>query len=73
MDILSIDGTLGEGGGSILRLAAGFSVLFNTPIHLQNIRANRNPPGLRLQHQLGLESLQKLSNGQLLGPKEKRV
>jgi len=65
MDYLVIDGTQGEGGGSILRLAAGFSVLFNTPIHLQNIRANRDPPGLRLQHQLGLESLQKLSNGKL--------
>ncbi|MBN2155611.1 MAG: RNA 3'-phosphate cyclase [Candidatus Lokiarchaeota archaeon] len=65
MEYLEIDGTMGEGGGSILRLAAGFSVLFNTPIHISNIRANRNPPGLRLQHQLGLESLQKLSNGQL--------
>ena len=65
MDYLSIDGTMGEGGGSITRLAAGFSILFNQPIHLWNIRANRNPPGLRLQHQLGLESLQKLSNGEL--------
>jgi RNA 3'-terminal phosphate cyclase (ATP) len=65
MEFLSIDGLLGEGGGSITRLAAGFSVLFNKPIHLINIRSSRNPPGLRLQHQLGLESLQKLSNGQL--------
>ncbi len=65
MDYLCIDGTMGEGGGSITRLAAGFSILFNKPIHLQNIRSNRNPPGLRLQHQLGLESLQQLSNGEL--------
>lgn len=65
MEYLSIDGETGEGGGSITRLAAGFSVLFNTPIHLMNIRATRTPPGLRLQHQLGLESLQKLSNGQI--------
>ncbi|TFG18483.1 MAG: RNA 3'-phosphate cyclase [Promethearchaeota archaeon] len=65
MEYLSIDGTMGEGGGSITRLAAGFSILFNQPIHLKNIRANRSPPGLRLQHQLGLESLQKLSNGEL--------
>ncbi len=65
MEYLTINGTMGEGGGSITRLAAGFSILFNRPIHLKNIRANRNPPGLRLQHQLGLESLQKLSNGEL--------
>lgn len=65
MEYLRVDGMMGEGGGSITRLAAGFSILFNQPIHLQNIRANRNPPGLRLQHQLGLESLQKLSDGKL--------
>ncbi len=65
MNYLQIDGTIGEGGGSITRLAAGFSVLFNKPIHLSNIRANRTPSGLRLQHQLGLESLQRLTNGKL--------
>ncbi len=65
MNYLQIDGTIGEGGGSITRLAAGFSVMFNKPIHLSNIRANRTPPGLRLQHQLGLESLQRLTKGKL--------
>jgi RNA 3'-terminal phosphate cyclase (ATP)/RNA 3'-terminal phosphate cyclase (GTP) len=65
MGFLEIDGTLGEGGGSITRLAAGFSILFMQPIHLCNIRASRKPPGLRLQHKLGLESLQKLTNGNL--------
>ena len=65
MEFLSIDGTMGEGGGSIARLSAGFAVLFDQPIHLINIRANRNPPGLRLQHQLGFETLRQLSEGNL--------
>ena len=62
---LEIDGGYGEGGGSILRLSAGFSVLFNQPIKIRNIRANRPKPGLRLQHLLGLKTLAELTNSQL--------
>lgn len=64
-EILEIDGSFGEGGGSILRICAGYSVLFNQPIHMYNIRANRSTPGLRLQHLLGLQALADLTNGKL--------
>jgi RNA 3'-phosphate cyclase len=63
--IMKIDGSFGEGGGSILRICAGYSVLFNQPIKLYNIRANRSTPGLRLQHLLGLKTLAELTNGDL--------
>ena len=63
--MLDIDGTMGEGGGSILRLSAGFSVLFKQKIRLTNIRASRKSPGLRLQHMLGLIALKDLTNGDL--------
>ena len=62
---LEIDGSLGEGGGAILRLSAAYSVLFNKPIAIKNIRANRPNPGLRLQHLLGLKTLSNLSNSTL--------
>ena len=62
---LEIDGAYGEGGGAILRLSAGLSVLFNLPIKIRNIRANRPKPGLRLQHLLGLKSLSELTNSNL--------
>jgi RNA 3'-phosphate cyclase len=58
---LNIDGSFGEGGGSILRLSAAFSVLSNQPIKINNIRANRPKPGLRLQHLLGLQTLADLT------------
>ncbi len=64
-ELLEIDGSFGEGGGAILRLSAGYSVLFNQPIRVYNIRANRSTPGLRLQHLLGLETLARLTNGTL--------
>ncbi|MBY9014448.1 MAG: RNA 3'-phosphate cyclase [Candidatus Lokiarchaeota archaeon] len=62
---LEIDGSLGEGGGAILRLSAAYSVLFKKPIVIKNIRANRPNPGLRLQHLLGLKILSDLTNSTL--------
>jgi len=62
---LEIDGSLGEGGGAILRLSAAYSVLFKKPITIKNIRANRPNPGLRLQHLLGLKTLSDISNSTL--------
>jgi RNA 3'-phosphate cyclase len=62
---LEIDGSLGEGGGAILRLSAAYSILFKKPITIKNIRANRPNPGLKLQHLLGLKTLSDLSNSNL--------
>lgn len=64
-DFIEIDGSFGEGGGAILRIGAGFSVLCNQPVKIINIRANRPKPGLRLQHLLGLQTLAKLTNSTL--------
>ena len=66
--ILEIDGSFGEGGGAILRLSAAFSVLFDQPIKINNIRANRPKPGLRLQHLLGLKTLAYLTGSSFSSP-----
>ena len=62
---LDIDGSFGEGGGSILRVGAGFSILFQHSIRIKNIRANRPKPGLRLQHLMGLKTLSELTSSTL--------
>ncbi len=62
---LEIDGSLGEGGGAIIRIGAGFSILFKRPIRIKNIRANRSKPGLRMQHLMGLKTLSELTNSEL--------
>jgi RNA 3'-phosphate cyclase len=64
-DYLEIDGSFGEGGGSILRIGSAFSILYKKPIHIKNIRANRPKPGLRLQHLKGLQALANLTNSSL--------
>ena len=48
--MLQIDGSQKSGSGTILRLAVVLSTLLGEELHLWNIRAKRDKPGLRPQH-----------------------
>jgi RNA 3'-terminal phosphate cyclase (ATP) len=48
--MLTIDGSLGEGGGQVLRTCLSLSAVTGRPFRLINIRAGRRTPGLRPQH-----------------------
>jgi RNA 3'-terminal phosphate cyclase (ATP) len=50
MDWVMIDGSVGEGGGQVLRTSLGLSLVTGRPFRVSNIRANRSKPGLRRQH-----------------------
>lgn len=65
--ILSIDGSFGEGGGAILRVALALSAIKRIPVKIFNIRKGRKPPGLKLQHLITLKNVAKLSNAYLKG------
>lgn len=65
--MIELDGSESHGGGSILRLATGFSVLTNTPMRIKNIRAGRPSPGIREQHLAGLRALNSLCEGSMRG------
>ncbi|PIU42678.1 MAG: RNA 3'-phosphate cyclase [Parcubacteria group bacterium CG_4_9_14_0_2_um_filter_35_11] len=67
MELLSIDGSYGEGGGEILRTATALAAVLEKSCHIFNIRASRPRPGLALQHLLGLQALSQLSDGKLEG------
>lgn len=49
-DHLLIDGSFGEGGGQIIRSSLALSLVTGRPVTIENVRARRNPPGLRRQH-----------------------
>jgi RNA 3'-phosphate cyclase len=51
-----IDGSLGEGGGQVLRSALSLALLTGTPVRLDNIRARRAKPGLMAQHLKSVEA-----------------
>jgi RNA 3'-terminal phosphate cyclase (ATP) len=48
--MMDIDGSMGEGGGQLLRTALTLAMCTGVPIRLRHIRARRARPGLRAQH-----------------------
>lgn len=48
--ILEIDGSMGEGGGQVLRSTLSLAVATRRPVRIDNIRAGRAKPGLMRQH-----------------------
>jgi len=64
---IAIDGSLGEGGGQILRTSLGLSSLTGRPIKVFNIRAGRPNPGLRAQHLVSIRAMREITGGRLIG------
>ena len=60
-----LDGSRGEGGGQILRTALTLSLLTGRPFRMVKIRANRDKPGLRPQHQTAVEAAAELGDARV--------
>ncbi len=65
--MIILDGSQGEGGGSILRQALALSILTKKPFRITNIRAHRPTPGLKKQHLASLELAKLVSNAKVIG------
>jgi len=63
--MIEIDGSYGEGGGSIVRMSVALSALSLKPIHIQNIRAKRSKPGLMPQHFNAVKAVAQLSRAEI--------
>jgi len=70
MSRLVIDGSMGEGGGQIVRTALLMSSLLGVPIEVKNIRAKRSPKGLKKQHLGVIKALQYITNAYVEGAYE---
>ena len=64
---IRIDGSLGEGGGQILRNAISFAAIQQKNVAIYNIRAGRSQPGLKAQHATGLTLVADVCGGRLVG------
>jgi len=62
---LSIDGSILEGGGQILRMSSSYAALLGLPLQIVKIRAGRSKPGLAAQHLESLRLVRDVSNGRL--------
>ncbi len=65
--MVEIDGSIGEGGGQILRTALALSCLKQAPVRITNIRKNRKKAGLRPQHLLAVRAAAAISKGKVEG------
>ncbi len=66
-EFLTIDGSLGEGGGQVLRSALALSMWLSRPFRITNIRANRRQPGLRPQHLAAVRAAADIAGGEVRG------
>jgi RNA 3'-terminal phosphate cyclase (ATP) len=56
METIFIDGSLGEGGGQVLRTSLTLAILTGRRLHIEKIRANRPKQGLGKQHLVCVEA-----------------
>ncbi|HEX4459138.1 MAG TPA: RNA 3'-terminal phosphate cyclase [Polyangia bacterium] len=65
--MLTIDGSLGEGGGQALRTSLSLSLVSGTPFRIENIRARRPRPGLMRQHLTAVQAAAAVGRATLRG------
>jgi RNA 3'-terminal phosphate cyclase (ATP) len=65
--LLTIDGSLGEGGGQILRTSLSLAAITGVTVKITNIRASREKPGLRPQHLTGALAVAEICGAEIEG------
>jgi len=64
---LVLDGTMGEGGGQIVRTALGLSMVTGRSFRIERIRARRKKPGLQAQHLTAVLAAAQICDGAVQG------
>lgn len=65
--MIRIDGSVGEGGGQMVRTSIALSCLKEKPVEIVNIRMKRDKPGLKAQHKTAIECMKKIFNAETEG------
>lgn len=62
--MITLDGSQGEGGGAIVRVALALSTLTGKEFKITGIRAGRPEPGLKAQHLAAIKALKKICHAE---------
>ncbi len=65
--LVVIDGSLGEGGGQVLRTSLALSLVTGRPVCIERVRAGRKKPGLMRQHLTALLIAQEVGAARVVG------
>jgi RNA 3'-terminal phosphate cyclase (ATP) len=66
-DVVSIDGSLGEGGGQILRTSLALSLCLGRPFQIRGVRSGRKRPGLMRQHLTAVQAAGAVAGARIKG------
>lgn len=66
-DAIEIDGSIGEGGGQVLRSCLALSLITGKELRITNIRTRRRNPGLMPQHLKAVEAAATIGNARTAG------
>jgi RNA 3'-terminal phosphate cyclase (ATP) len=66
-NLITIDGSRGEGGGQVLRTALTLSLITGRPLCVKNIRAKRKKPGLMRQHLTAVDAAVAIGEAEVEG------
>lgn len=65
--MIEIDGSLGEGGGQILRTALSLAMVTGRGFRIKNLRAGRKKPGLLHQHLTAVKAASRIAGAHVKG------
>jgi RNA 3'-terminal phosphate cyclase (ATP) len=65
--MLTIDGTMGEGGGQVLRTSLALSAVTGKPFRIERIRGKRSKPGLLRQHLTVVKAMAEMCGARVSG------
>jgi RNA 3'-terminal phosphate cyclase (ATP) len=65
--MITIDGSMGEGGGQIIRTSLALSLITGQPFTVKNIRAGRSKPGLLRQHLTAVNAAAEIGQADVRG------
>lgn len=66
-EFIAIDGSLGEGGGQIVRVSLALAAVTGRPLNIKNIRARRAKPGLAAQHLTAVRAIAAICGAEIAG------
>jgi len=65
--MLTIDGSMGEGGGQVVRSSLALSLVTGTPFRIDKVRAGRKRPGLMRQHLTAVQAAAAVGGARVTG------